>query len=341
MPRGPAQSMPHRIPALLGPNSLGESVVRWSLSHGVRIVIIVAITYLLSRAARRLVTRLEQRLRTEDAEAGRSPQRSKTFAEVSRSVVTMVGYVIASLLVLGELGLDLTPLIASASVVGVALGFGAQSLVRDFLTGFFVLLEDQYAIGDVVEIGQVTGAVERFTLRMTSLRSEDGTLHNIANGTIQRVSNSSAGWARALVDIGVALEADLQQVREAFTTAGEALLADEEVGAMVLEPPRILGPLAMSESQVIIRVAVKTLPGRRATVARAYRHEVKGVLEQLQIPISSPSSMMIVESDGKVLSMTAPTGDGSGSGQRTGSGGSAGPAAGSESDADRGPFPGD
>jgi len=337
MPQPLALSIPQRIPALLGPNGLGESVLRWSLSHGVRIVIIVATTYVLSRAARRLVSRLEQRLRTEDAEAGRSPQRSKTFAEVSRSVVTMVAWVIASLLVLGELGLDLTPLIASASVVGVALGFGAQSLVRDFLTGFFVLLEDQYAIGDVVEIGQVTGTVERFTLRMTSLRSEDGTLHNIANGTIQRVSNSSAGWARALVDVGVALEADLRQVWEAFNAAGEALLADRDVGGMVLEAPDILGPQAMSESQVIIRVAIKTQPGRRATVARAYRHEVKGVLEESQIPISSPSSMMIIESDGKVLSMSAPAGDGSGSGQGTISSGSAGPAAGSEPDDDDGP----
>jgi small conductance mechanosensitive channel len=306
--------MAFRMPALLGPNGVGESVLRWSLTHGARIVLIVVAAYLLSRAGRRLLARLEQRLRTEDAEAGRSPQRSKTLAEVSRSVVTMVAWVIATLLVLGELGLNLTPLIASASIVGVALGFGAQSLVRDFLTGFFVLLEDQYAIGDLVEIGQVTGKVERFTLRMTSLRAEDGTLHNVANGTIQRVSNSSAGWARALVDIGVALEADLQQVREAFTTAGEALLADEEVSGMVLEPPAILGPTAMSETQVIIRVAIKTLPGRRLMVARAYRREVKGALERLQIPISSPGSMMIVQSDGQVLSLTPATGNGSGQG---------------------------
>jgi len=273
VPRALAQSIALRIPALLGPNGVGESALRWSLTHGVRIVLIVVAAYLLSRAGRRLLARLEQRLRTEDAAAGRSPQRSKTLAEVSRSVVTMVAWVIATMLVLGELGLNLTPLVASASIVGVALGFGAQSLVRDFLTGFFVLLEDQYAIGDMVEIGQVTGIVERFTLR-----AEDGTLHNIANGTIQRVSNSSAGWAMALVDIGVALEADLQQVREAFTTAGEALLADEEVSGLMLEPPTILGPTAMSESQVTIRVAIKTVPGRRAIVARAYRHEVKGAL---------------------------------------------------------------
>src|ERR1700747_2986066 len=114
MPRPPALSLPERLPALLGPNGLGESVLRWSLSHGIRIVIIVATTYVLSRAARRLVSRLEARVRTRGGAAGGSPQRSKTFAEVSRSVVTMVAWVIASLLVLGEVGLDLTPLIASA-----------------------------------------------------------------------------------------------------------------------------------------------------------------------------------------------------------------------------------
>ena len=334
MPRALAQSIAREIPALLGPNGIGESVVRWSLSHGVRIVIIVAVAYLLTRAGRKLLARLEQRLRTEDVQAGRSPQRSKTLAEVSRSVVTMVAWVIATLLVLGELGLNLTPLIASASIVGVALGFGAQSLVRDFLTGFFVLLEDQYAIGDMVEIGQVTGIVERFTLRATSLRSEDGTLHTIANGTIQRVSNSSAGWARAVVDIGVALEADLQQVREAFTAAGEALQANEIVGAMVLEPPDILGPQAITESQVTMRVAIKTLPGRRHIVARAYRHEVKGVLDRAEIPISSPGSMMIVQPDGKVLSMVLPGGS---MGNGSGHGDPAGSADDSDSDADNGP----
>ena len=317
----PQSTFSLKIPSLLGPHGLGESVLRWGLSHGIRIVLIVAAAYLLSRAGRKLLARLENRLRTEDAQAGRSPQRSKTLAEVSRSVVTMVAWVIAAMLVLGEVGLNLTPIIASASIIGVALGFGAQSLVRDFLTGFFVLLEDQYAIGDVVEIGPVAGTVERFTLRMTSLRSEDGTLHNIANGTIQRVSNSSAGWARAVVDIGVALEADIQQVREAFTAAGEALLADAEIAGLVLEPPAILGTQSMTESQVTLRVSIKTLPGRRAIVARAYRHEVKGFLERSQIPISSPSSMLIVQSDGQVLSMTPATSNGSQHSNGTGAGG--------------------
>lgn len=300
-----AMSVPDLFRSLLGPNGLGESVLRWSLSHGVRIVIIVAATYLLSRAGKRLLARLEQRLRTEDVQAGRSPARSRTLAEVSRSVLTMIAWVIAGMLVLGELGLNLTPIIASASIIGVALGFGAQSLVRDFLTGFFVLLEDQYAIGDWVEIGPVAGTVERFTLRMTSLRSDDGTLHNIANGTIQRVSNSSAGWAMALIDVGVALEANLNAVRDACTAAGEELMADEAVSPLVLERPSILGPQTVTESQVTIRVAIKTVPGRRATVARAYRHQVKDVLERSRIPISSPASMLIVSADGTVLSTGA------------------------------------
>jgi len=301
-------------PSLFGIKNLGESALRWGLSHGLRIVLIVVGAYLLSRAGRQLVRRLEARLRHEDAEAGRSPQRSKTLAEVSTSVVTLMAWSVAAMLVLGELGLNMAPLLASASIVGVALGFGAQSLVRDFLTGFFVLFEDQYAIGDYVAIGPVQGTVERFTLRMTALRDDDGTLHNIANGTIQRVSNSSAGYAKALVDIGVALEADLEQVRQACAVAGDDLMADDEMATLVLEAPRVLGPQALSESQVTVRVSIKTMPGRRATVARAFRHRVKSVLEQSGIPISSPASMLLVQPDGKALVMSRPSTNGSGEG---------------------------
>jgi small-conductance mechanosensitive channel len=290
---------PALLVRLFGAHGLGQTVLHWCLSHGVRIVLIVATAFLLSRAAIRLLTRLEQRLRTEDAELGRSPQRSKTLAEVSRSIVTMTAWLIAGMLVLGELGLDLAPLIASASILGVALGFGAQSLVRDFLTGFFVLLEDQYAIGDWIEVDRVAGAVERFTLRMTALRADDGTLHNIANGSIQRVANSSAGWARAVVDVGVAHEADLGEVSKAFVQAGDELLADEDLAALVLEAPQVLGPQALTDSQVTVRVSIKTLPGRRATVARAYRHRVKDVFERARIPMSSPASMLLVQSDGR------------------------------------------
>lgn len=313
-------AIPFLAPSLFGIRNFGEIALRWGLSHGVRIVLILAVAYVLSRGGRKLLARLETRLRTEDAAAGRSPQRSKTLAAVSTSVMTMVAWAVAGMLVLGELGLNLAPLLASASIVGVALGFGAQSLVRDFLTGFFVLLEDQYAIGDLVEIGTVTGTVERFTLRMTALRSDDGTLHNIANGTIQRVSNSSAGYAKALVDIGVALEADLEQVRQACAVAGDDLMADDEIATMVLEAPTVLGPQALSESQVTVRVSIKTMPGRRATVARAYRHRVKDVLEQRSIPISSPASMLLVHPDGTAVSVIPATKDGA----ENGIGGSAG-----------------
>jgi small conductance mechanosensitive channel len=296
---------------LFGRNGLGETTLRWSLSHGIRIVLIIIGAWFVSRAGERLLARLEQRLRTEDAEAGRGPQRSRTLAVVSRSILHMIAWGIAAMLVLGELGLNLAPLLASASIIGVALGFGAQSLVRDFLTGFFVLLEDQYAIGDYIEIGGVMGTVERFTLRMTALRADDGSLHTIANGTIQRVSNSSAGYTRALVDIGVAHEADLVQVGEAFVQAGEVLLADEEMGPLVLEPPQVLGPQALTESQVQVRVSIKTLPGKRATGARAYRHRVKEVFDRVKIPMSSP--MLIVGPDGTptAISLPKPSGNGS------------------------------
>src|SRR6266516_3024964 len=247
--------MPH---VLLSTSDAGVGTLDWLKTNGVRIALIVVLALAVSRIGAVAIRRTRSRLDAVSNSTGViNLRRTATVVGIMTSALRVLVWTVASLLVLGQVGVDLGPLIAGAAIVGVALGFGAQSLVRDFLTGFFVLLEDQYAIGDVVEIGQVTGTVERFTLRMTSLRSEDGTLHNIANGTIQRVSNSSAGWARALVDVGVALEADLRQVWEAFNAAGEALLADRDVGGMVLEAPDILGPQAMSESQVIIRVAIK------------------------------------------------------------------------------------
>lgn len=224
---------------------------------------------------------------------------------------------VAAMMALGEIGLNPGPLIAGAGIVGLAVGFGDRDLVRDFLTGFVVLLEDQYAIGDKVEVAAavgpgatsdtggpggngpvnaptpVGGRVERFTLRMTSLRAQDGTLHHIANRTIQRVSNSSAGRATALVDIGVGHEADLGKAEEALARAGVDLMADTDAGSFVLEPPRILGPEALSGSEVTIRIAIGTIPGKRALVARAYRRLVKQAFERAGVPLPVPSRVLL------------------------------------------------
>jgi small-conductance mechanosensitive channel len=195
--------------------------------------------------------------------------------------------------VLGEIGIELAPMIAGAGLVGVALGFGAQSLVRDFLTGFFVVLEDQYSVGDRVDIDGVAGTVERFSLRLTSIRSIDGTLHHISNGNIKIASNTSAGWSKAIIDIGVPHSESLDKVKEALLRAAALLAADERVGALVDETPEILGVEEFTESQMKIRVAIKTVPGRQRPVARAYRQCIKEVFDQEGIEMDSSTTLIM------------------------------------------------
>ncbi|MGH2706676.1 MAG: mechanosensitive ion channel family protein, partial [Actinomycetota bacterium] len=173
-----------------------------------------------------------------------------------------------------------------AGIAGIALGFGAQSLVRDFLTGFFVLLEDQYRVGDLIEIrllsdaGTVRGKVERLSLRATSLRGSDGTLHQIANGVIQVVSNRSVGWSRAIVDIGVSYREDLNRVRETLLEAANELVADVELGPFITGAPEVLGVEELGESRVTVRMAARTLPGKQTVVARALRQRIKEAFDR-------------------------------------------------------------
>lgn len=259
-----------------------------ALKHVPGIVLIVAGALVVTWTSHRLIGSLEKRVAREDTSTGRGAQRSKTLGHVVRGAVSVVTFSIAGLMVLGEVGLDLGPLLAGAGIIGIALGFGAQSLVRDFFSGFFVLLEDQYRIGDIVEIDGVAGAVETFTLRHTALRSLDGTLHHISNGNVRRASNSSAGWSRAIVDIGIDYSQDIEQVKEAVGIAGNELRRDPATNSLLIDPPEVLGIEQFGESRLTVRVAIKAMPGQRSIVERAFRHELKRAFEQkgISVPFS-------------------------------------------------------
>lgn len=168
-----------------------EALVRWALTRGLSIIGIVAGAWLLIFAGNRTLSRFEERLSKQDTAAGRGTQRSATLAHVSRNTITIVVAVTAALLSLNEVGLDLRPLLAGAGIAGLAVGFGAQTLVKDVVNGFFILLEDQYRVGDTVEIEGTAGVVQDFTLRKTTLRCSDGKMFHIANGTIQKLFNDS------------------------------------------------------------------------------------------------------------------------------------------------------
>jgi small-conductance mechanosensitive channel len=224
--------------------------------------------------------------------SARRTQRARTLGSVLRSSATIVIGGTAFFLVLAELGVNLAPFIASAGVLGVALGFGAQSLVKDFLTGLFMLLEDQYGVGDVVDVGPANGTVEAVTLRITKIRDSDGTLWYVPNGTMLRVGNKSQGWATAVVEIDVDYFADLDQVRALLGEAAARVVKDPTVGAHVLGAPTITGIERLSADAVTLRLKVKTSPAMQWEVARELRIATRDVLERADVPLAGQRDLM-------------------------------------------------
>lgn len=224
--------------------------------------------------------------------SARRAQRARTLGSVLRSSATIVVGGTAFFLVLGELGVNLAPFIASAGVIGVALGFGAQSLVKDFLTGLFMLLEDQYGVGDVVDVGPANGTVEAVTLRITKIRDADGTLWYVPNGTMLRVGNKTQGWATAVVEIDVDYFADLDQVRALLGEAASRVVKDPVVGAHVLGTPTITGIERLSADAVTLRLKVKTSPAMQWEVARQLRIATRDALEKADVPLAGQRDLM-------------------------------------------------
>lgn len=204
----------------------------------------------------------------------RRRQRTETLGSVLRSIVSITVLAVAGSMVLAELGLDLTPILASAGIIGVAVGFGAQNLVRDMLCGMFMLLEDQYGVGDVIDVGPAVGTVEAVTLRITRLRDEDGTVWHVRNGEIVRVGNRSQGWSRALLDVPVSSDTDLALARALALEVAHGLAADDAWTARVLGEPEVWGLERAQATGLVLRIAVRTGPADRGAVERELRERV-------------------------------------------------------------------
>lgn len=238
--------------------------------------------------ARRRSSRYASVMEASPLGAERRVQRASTMGTVLRSVATGVIAGVVVLMILDELGLNIGPLLASAGILGVALGFGSQSLVKDFLSGLFMIVEDQYGVGDVVDLGEATGSVESVGLRVTRLRGLDGTVWYVPNGQIQRVGNQSQGWARAVLDVGVAYDADVTRVQEILGQVGADLRADPEWAPLVMEDPEVWGVEALSADSVVVRLVVKTVPLEQWKVARELRRRIKAAFDEEGIEIPFP-----------------------------------------------------
>lgn len=223
------------------------------------------------------------------AGAGHSERRAlrtRTLGSMLKSVVTAVIGALTTVMILDIVGYDIAPLIASAGIVGIALGFGAQNLVKDFISGLSMLLEDQYGVGDVIDMGEATGTVEAVGMRVTRLRSTDGTVWYVRNGEIIRVGNMSQDWARAIVDVRVAYDEDLDRVGGIMADTAQGLFEDPDWSAKLLEPPEVSGVESLGTDAVVMRVTVKTTAPERWAVARELRARIKDAFdaEGIEIP---------------------------------------------------------
>jgi small-conductance mechanosensitive channel len=272
-----------------------QSIAQWALSSGLRIVLIVILTLIALRVVRIISSRLFKTLRkTEDPEV---QKRADTLSSIARSVLGIVIFIIAAMMVLGELGVQIGPVLAAAGVLGLAVGFGAQKLVEDVISGFFILLEDQIRVGDVVQIADRSGLVEKVNLKMVILRDLAGNVHYVRNGRIDIVTNMTKEYSRYLFDIGVAYRENVDEVIEVVKQIDQEMRDDPAFKDDILEPIEILGLDSFADSAVIIKARTKTKPIRQWAVGREFNRRLKMRFDELDIEIPFPHTTLYVGAD--------------------------------------------
>jgi small-conductance mechanosensitive channel len=252
-----------------------------------RIVLVLAIAVVLRSGARRLIRRITARAAIgQDAEdrshavpSGRRSQRASALASLLGNAASVAIFSIAAVIILGDIGLNLAPILASAGVLGIAIGFGAQNLVQDFLAGIFILLEDQYGVGDVVDIATVSGTVEAVSLRITRIRDVNGIVWHIRNGTIKRAGNETHGWARAVVDFPVPYGTPVAAARGALERAAIDMSREPRWRKSIIGRPEVWGIETISPDTLLVRVTARTAPQARPAVTRELRERLKDALD--------------------------------------------------------------
>ncbi len=274
-----------KLQALLE-RGLGDAWVQWTIS-GTRVLLIALAVVIAQRIASRLVRLFRERL-SQGLDQREDLKRIETLARVFRYIASIVITLIGGLLILSEFGISIAPILGAAGVVGLAVGFGAQSLVKDYFTGFFLLLENQIIKGDVVELAGKSGLVEDVTLRYVRLRNYDGDVHFVPNGEITSVTNKSRGFAFAVMDLGVAYREDLDEVYAVIRESAQKLQNDPAFSSRILEPIEIAGVESWADSAVVVRCRFKVVPLEQWAVRREFLKRLKGDFDAKGIEIPFP-----------------------------------------------------
>ncbi len=266
-----------------------ETLGAWLLGSGLHVVLIGLLAYAVVRLVGTLVGRFEHQVGREAGPGGvERAKRATTLGRLIRNVVNSIVYAIAALMVLQELRINVLPVLTGAGIAGLAVGFGAQTLVRDIISGFFLILEDQVRVGDVASVNGTSGLVEAINLRTIRLRDLSGTVHVFPNGAVEKMSNLTKDFSYYVIDMGVAYKEDTDEVVQVMRQVADELAADKAFGASMLGPLEVLGVDAFGDSQVTIKVRLMTVPLRQWEVGREYRRRIKKAFDAKGIEIPFP-----------------------------------------------------
>ena len=265
-----------------------ESTKVWVLNHGIPIVLIVILAWIARKILKIAIKRFEKSLEQEGVVTSERVKRAKTLSGIISTSISAIIYAVALMMLITECGVNIAPLIAGAGIAGLAIGFGAQSLVKDVISGFFLIMEDQIRVGDVANVAGVGGLVESINLRTTRLRDLEGKVHIIPNGSIVVATNLTKDWSRALVEIGVAYKENVDNVISVLKEVGEELRNDPAFKEVILEPMTVQGLNSFGDSSINIRLFFKTLPIKQWDVAREFRKRVKKAFDEKGIEIPFP-----------------------------------------------------
>jgi len=273
-----------------------ERVTEWLLTHGLRIVLILVLAFVADLVVRVVVPRVIRptvRRQMKDKPEEEIEQRSHTLVAVLQGSGRFVLVIWALFTILPELGVNVTPILASVGIAGIALGFGAQSLVKDIISGLFILIENQYSKGDVVTVAGISGLVEEVGLRRTVLRDLDGVVHHVPNGEIAVASNLTQEWSRVNMNVSVAYGEDLDKVFEVINRVGNELAADAEFGPLILKAPQVLRVDAFEDSGIAIKILGDTEPIRQWEVMGELRRRLKKAFDEEGIEIPFPHLVLV------------------------------------------------
>ena len=282
--------------------NFNEQAATWFREHGLAILLILVVSvvtyYLLGVTTKALSRRIQALDDVDDSELDR---RTTTIFRVIHSTGAVIIIATALLMILTELGVAITPVLASVGFVGLAFGLGAQTLVKDMIAGLFILIEDQYTVGDTVAIGGITGTVEHMTLRATELRDIYGTVHIIPNGEIRIVANKSRDWSRAIVDVGVTYDEDVDTAVQTLHEIGLAMTQDADIKDLLQEPATVTGVEGLEDWAVRLRIMVKTLPSAHFEVQRYLRRQIHLVFAEKGLELAFPRQDIMIVGEPKNL----------------------------------------